>query len=258
MKKILKIYLQPTFLLCVVVLGVASASIKLIKSYEDITIIKKAIPLKKSFEAVEETAFSPYTVVARQKIANKDVLESLGTEDYLQWILEDTRVPLSSPVRNCSLFVTYYTGNPDQVPHVPDACYIGGGHERVDKFSVSLNINDNAGAQGGFQGPKRIEATGIIFKRKSREIWQTDAEFMVLYFFRVNGQYRGNRTETRIALGTNLRSEYSYFSKVEIKFFNSRGSYPSKEETIAAAEEFLSAVLPVLENDHWPDLESAN
>lgn len=260
MKKILKIYLQPTFLLCVVVLGAASASITWIKSHEDITIIKKAIPLKKSFDLADETVFSPYKVITKQLITNKDILESLGTEDYLQWVFEDTNVPINSPVRNCSLFVTYYTGNPDQVPHTPDACYIGGGHERVDKFNVSLSINGNTGTQGNRAGSKkrRIGATGIIFRGKSQEIWQIDTEFMVLYFFRVNGHYKANRTDTRLALGTNLRSEYSYFSKVEIKFFNIRGSYPSKEESIAAAEKFLGVVLPVLENDHWPDLESVN
>lgn len=255
MKKILKIYLQPAFLLSVAVLGTASAHIMWTKSHEDITTIKKAIPLKKSFDLMDENAFSPYKVVAKQSITNKDIIESLGTEDYVQWTFEDSSVPLDSPVRNCSLFVTYYTGNPDQVPHVPDACYIGGGHERINKFSVSFNVKNNTAAQTGVEGSKkrRISATGLILARKSKEIWQIDSEFAVLYFFRVNNVYKGNRTETRIALGTNLRSEYSYFSKIELKFFNMKTGYPTKEQSIAAAEDFLSVVLPVLENDHWPD-----
>ena len=87
---------------------------------------------------LDEKLLEPYKVLEKSKIDNKDVLESLGTEDYLQWILEDTTVDVLSPVRNCSVFITYYTGNPDQVPHVPEACYTGGGNEVKDKFSVML------------------------------------------------------------------------------------------------------------------------
>ena len=250
MKNILKIYLQPTFLLCVAVLGTASGRIAWIKSHEGIRIIKKPIPLKKPFDLMDETGLSPYKVVAKQLITNKDVLESLGTEDYLQWTLEDTRVPFGSPVRYCSLFVTYYTGNPDQVPHVPDACYIGGGHKRADKFSVSFNVNGLT--------KKKIPASGLTFTKKSQEIWEIATEFTVLYFFRVNGLYKGNRTDTRIALGANLKSEYSYFSKIELKFFNLQTGYPTKEESIAAAEKLLAVVLPILEKDHWPDLDSVD
>jgi hypothetical protein len=250
MKKILKIYLQPTFLLCVAVLGTASGRMAWVKSHEGIRIIKKPIPLKISFDFMDETALFPYKVLGKQSITNKDVLETLGTEDYLQWTLEDTRVPFNSPVRHCSLFVTYYTGNPDQVPHVPDACYIGGGHKRVAKFSVSFNVNGLT--------KRQIPATGIIFTKKSREIWETATDFTVLYFFNVNGLYKGNRTDARIALGTNLKSEYSYFSKVELNFFNIQTGFPTKEEAVAAAEKLLAVVLPIFEKDHWPDLDSTD
>lgn len=256
MKKILKIYLQPTFLLSVAVLAAAVGYIAWVKSDEGIRLIKKSIPLKKPFDLMDEKALWPYKVVDKQKITDKDIIESLGTEDYIQWTLEDTRVPFDSPVRDCSLFITYYTGNPDQVPHVPEACYTGGGNERVDKFSVSFDVNDNTGTDGTKK--RLIPATGLVFRRKSSEIWQIDADFTVIYFFKVNGKYEGNRTETRIALGTNLSSEYSYFSKVEIKFFNLRFGYPTKEEAVAATGKLLSVILPVLERDHWPDWKAIN
>ena len=256
MKKFLKIYLQPTFLLSVAVLTTALGYIAWVKANEGIRLIKKPIPLKESFDLMDEKALWPYKVVGKHKITNKDIIESLGTEDYLQWTIEDPRVPFDSPVRYCSLFVTYYTGNPDQVPHVPEACYTGGGNERIDKFGISFDINGNTGSDNTKK--KQIPATGLVFRNKSTEIWQIDADFTVLYFFRVNGQYEGNRTETRIALGTNLNSEYSYFSKVEIKFFNMKFGYPNKEEAIAATEKLLTVVLPVLERDHWPDWDAAN
>jgi hypothetical protein len=57
---------------------------------------------------------------------------------------------------------------------------------------------------------------------------------------------------TRWALG-DLSSEYSYFSKVEISFSNLRGIYPDKEQAIDATEKLLKVLLPVLEENHWPD-----
>jgi hypothetical protein len=79
---------------------------------------------------MKEQALRPYVVKQKEQILNRDVLESLGTEEYLQWILEAPDAAPGSPTRFCSLFITYYTGNPDMVPHVPDECYVGGGNER--------------------------------------------------------------------------------------------------------------------------------
>ena len=194
-------------------------------------------------------------MLEKSKIDNKDVIESLGTEEYLQWLLEDTTVDVLSPVRNCFIFITYYTGNPDQVPHVPEACYTGGGNEIKDRFSVTLDIGD-VNLPGVRQGGK-IPATGLIFTQKSAEVWQSAEQFPVIYFFKVNGLYKGNRTATRIVLG-DLTSEYSYFSKIEIKFFNSKGFYSEKTEAITAAERLLKVLLPVLEKNHWPDWNKVN
>ena len=75
--EILKIYLQPTFLLCVAVLGTASGRMAWVKSHEGIRIIKKPIPLKIPFDFMDETALFPYKVLGKQSITNKDVLETL-------------------------------------------------------------------------------------------------------------------------------------------------------------------------------------
>ncbi|HEY5138099.1 MAG TPA: hypothetical protein VIJ25_02090, partial [Methylococcales bacterium] len=87
---------------------------------------------------------------------------------------------------------------------------------------------------------------------------QGDSTFSVLYFLKVNGIYAGNRDAARRVMQTNFFSKYSYFSKVEWFFFNDSGaSYPSKEQTTEASQKFLQLLLPVLENDHWPDWEKA-
>ncbi|MCD4831301.1 MAG: hypothetical protein K8R02_05760 [Anaerohalosphaeraceae bacterium] len=244
MKDIIKNYLQVPFLICVAAIVLCSIYISYRKDHYGITLIKKALPLKKPFDLMDETALAPYKLIHKRKITNKDILESLGTESYLQWTLEDETVCEMSPVRHCSLFVTYYTGNPDQVPHVPEACYTGGGHQIADKASIKLHIADANIAD--------VPATSLTFKTSPAEIWQAESKFTVIYFFKVNNLYKGNRTSTRFALG-DLTNEYSYFSKVEVKFFNKNGLYPERDETIAATEKVLSKLLPALEKYHWPD-----
>lgn len=252
MKSLLKNYIQPAFLLTVCCLLITAGFMSGFKSRRGLTIIKKALPLKLSFDQLDEKLLEPYKVLNKAKIDNQDVLESLGTNDYMQWILDDTSVDVMSPVRNCSVFITYYTGNPDQVPHVPEACYTGGGNQVENNTSVSIELGDVNMAQV----PKNISATALTFTKKTTEIWQSSAEFVVIYFFKVNGEYKDNRTGVRIALG-DLASEYSYFSKVELKFFNNKGLYPDKQQSIEAAGRLLKILLPALEKNHWPDWKQA-
>ena len=250
MKNFSRNYLQPSFLISFVLLGVFAGGMSYFKAHWSIILIKKPLSLKEPFDMLDGKLLEPYKVLEKSKIDNKDVLESLGTEEYLQWFLEDTTVDTLSPVRNCSLFITYYTGSPDQVPHVPEACYMGGGFESDEKFEVDLNVGDIN--MPGISGNVKIPATGLIFGQRSSEVWQTSIKFPVIYFFKVNGQYKGNRTSVRIALG-DLTSEYSYFSKIEIKFFNLKGLYPEKAQAVEATEKLLKVLLPVLEKNHWPE-----
>jgi hypothetical protein len=250
MKNFLRNYLQPPFLISFVLLVIFAGGMSYFKAHWGITLIKKPLSLKEPFDMLDEKLLEPYKVLEKSKIDNKDVLESLGTEEYLQWTLEDTTVDTLNPVRNCSLFITYYTGNPDQVPHVPEACYMGGGFESDEKFEVDLNVGDIN--MPGISGNMKIPATGLVFGKKSSEVWQASVKFPVIYFFKVNGQYKGNRTSVRIALG-DFTSEYSYFSKIEIKFFNLKGLYPEKAQAVEATEKLLKVLLPVLEKNHWPE-----
>ncbi len=78
------------------------------------------------------------------------------------------------------------------------------------------------------------------------------ANFPVLYFFKVNGEYAANREEARITLNKNLFRNSSYFSKIEL-IFNEKSISPTKEEAVAVGEKVLSIILPILEKDHWPE-----
>lgn len=211
------------------------------------------MPLKKSLNLIDEKALSPYKVVSEQEITNQEIIESLGTEDYIQWILEDSEAAANSAVYKCSLFITYY-GLPDRVPHVPEECYTGGGHQRLTSDSVTLEINNES-----FSG--KIPARYLVFASTKSDYWGMDTKFPILYLFNVNEVYANSRDDVRFALNKKIFSKYSYFSKVEWKFFNTRLGkpiYPSKEEAITASQKLLSVILPILEKEHWPIVKKGN
>jgi hypothetical protein len=244
-------YLQPAFLICVCLLattaGVMSATIKMAGIY----LKKEPLPLKKTLSDLDKSNLGPYKVVAKSKIENQDVLNTLGTEDYIQWTLEDTNEPEGSATRFCTLFITYYA-TPDKVPHVPEECYIGGGFERVSSDEVAIKIDSTP---SGAAGQQQVSARYLVFGRTNPDPLVGKATFSVLYIFSVNGQYAGSREDTRLILNKNLFGKFSYFSKVEWKFYNGnfgRLIYPNRPQTISASEKLLKVILPVLEKEHWP------
>ncbi|MGA2678374.1 MAG: hypothetical protein ABSF37_03620 [Sedimentisphaerales bacterium] len=234
-------YLQPAFLICVCLLAITTVSMsKFSRHYEP-------LPLKKSLSDLDKSNLAPYKVVEKSKIENQDILNTLGTEDYIQWALEDTSAPAESKTRFCTLFITYYS-LPDIVPHRPEECYIGGGLQGIKFETVMLKA-----INGVYE--RDIKTRYLVFAdTKSDILTGGTSSFPILYTFRVNGKY-GDRYDVRNTLNWNSFSKYSYFSKVEWKFYNiasGRTIYPNKQEAIAASEKLMSVILPVLEKEHWP------
>ena len=256
MKTVLKPYFRPAFLVCTVLLLTAATTKSLVIQALGWHLTKHPLPLKQSLHDMDESALLPYTVRNKLRIDNADVLATLGTEDYLQWIVEDPDADPASPIRFCSIFVTYYTGDPDMVPHVPDECYVGGGNRRKAGYVDTAALPRDSG-----QNPQTIRYQNILFTGTGESITAPTVEFYVAYLFHVNGQYSGSRTETRSHLSQNFLSRYSYFSKVEWQFygFDAFGRiYPSREQVVQASEKLLQSLLPALEDGHWPDWEAAN
>ena len=240
------VYLQPAFVICVLVLAVTGAGMSIAMRNMGMILKKEPLPLKKSLEFLDETDLSPYRVVPpKLTITNDDILKALGTKDYIQWILEDTEQARTSPVKKCLLFITYYP-LPDRVPHVPEECWTGGGYQRLRSEDVRLNINNMTDFE------VNIPAKYLVFGPKAANLWQSDIRIPNVYFFRVNDQFAGSREEARIALNKNLFGKHSYFCKVEL-VFNAGPTQPNKEEAVGACEKLLSVILPILERNHWPD-----
>jgi hypothetical protein len=234
-------YREPAFLICTAVLALAGVGMSLATQRLGLYLKKEPLPLKKPLDALEEGKLAPYQVTAKIPIENEDIRKSLGTEDYIQWRLEDPREPVQSPVRRLLLFITYYR-RPDRVPHVPEECYSGGGYQRLATNAVVFHVS-----------PHEIPGRYLLFEKAAQEVGLTVPRFPVLYLFRVNSEYVGSRDDARIALNKNLFSKCSYFCKIEM-VFNQSLTAPTRENAVAASEKLLTVLLPLLEQEHWPDL----
>ncbi len=239
----MKPYTQPAFLICAVVLAIAGIAM------EWVHVEKLPFTLKKTLDRLDEKGLAPYKVVSRGKIKNEEVVKSLGTEDYIQWILEDTDAAADSAVRKCLLFITYYE-LPDKVPHVPEECYMGTGHQRLASDSVTFEIK-----KGGSE--RKIPGRHLVFESTRANYWGRSEKFSVLYLIKVNKDYTNSRDGARWVLNKNIFSRYVYFCKVEWNFLGNSGekTYPKKEAAVVASEKLLGVILPLLEREHWPDWE---
>lgn len=243
----LKVYFQPAFVICVLVLAIAGGGMSYAMKKLGVVFEKEPLPLKKSLSLLDTENLNPYVVISKEEITNPDTLKSLGTEDYIQWIMQDSEKAHDSPVREYLLFITYYR-LPDRVPHVPEECWTGGGYQKLGSDAVTLEIDDHSGFK------VKIPAKYLVFGPRKGSAWRGETRIPNLYFFKVNGQYAGSREDARLILNKNLFGKKSYFCKVEL-IFNRSSTVPRKEDVIKASEKLQAVVLPILEREYLPDWE---
>lgn len=244
------------FLGCVALLAVFTIAFEV--QFRDNIIRKLALPLKRELSQLDRDKLT-YTDPATGKTFMYDLagnpvqlppemVNELGTDQYLSWPLvlmsvEENQAggrPAEEPFQ---VFVTYYTGKPDQVPHVPEQCMLGNGYRQVGNRLVTVDL------PGLPEKDRRVPLQALLFHRRTL---MDEESRLVMYTFRVCDEWHADRDGVRMALG-NPRALYAYFSKVEV----SLGLPPAMPpEAVAKATEagkrFLQTALPVLVQDHWP------
>lgn len=230
------------FLVAVIILGAAAVLAGPVGSWLQYRLDKEPLPLVRPLAAMDVDAIYPYRLMDRRTL-EPTVVEALGTTQFLLWTLEDTSVPPSDPLRLATLFVTYYTGGRDLVPHVPDECMLGAGyqparaHENKDMTLPALTRTRPT-------VPVRV----CTFVRTAIH---NHAKLTVIYTFACNGTFTATRHGVRLLTG-DPRNRYAYFSKVEVSFPGA-----TREQSVAGAKKLLDTILPVLLRDHYPDFASA-
>lgn len=230
------------FLVAVFLLFVAWIFAGPLAGYWNIKQSKERLSLKRPLNALDPGLLAPYRVVNRV-VLESVVEEALGTGDYVQWMLENPQLPPSDPLRFVQLFVTYYSGGHNLVPHTPDVCYLGAGYQPTQPHeSIELDVPIAEVADGKL--PVRVLTFGktAVFDREEQS---------VVYTFNCNGRFVNTRTAVRVLIN-DLTNTYAYFSKIEISFPRA-----TREQCIDGAAKLFARVVPVLLRDHFPDFEAS-
>jgi len=237
------------FLLCLFVLGSAAVMTGPVARWARIALIKQPIDCRKPLHELRKDALGPYRFVEDEGTQfSAAIVAALGTDVLINWTFEDTRKEVSPRLRFISLAVTYYTGAANLVPHTPDLCFRGAGYQLKQEENLAVPVT------GLGPGPVQVPIRVLTFVASSI---LGNAEPTVIYTFHGNGQFTASRNGLRLLI-TDPRDKSAYFSKVEISFSSGRGGVrnPTREQSIEAAREFLSHVLPLLVKEHWPDWEA--
>ena len=233
---------SPPFVIAVVMLMVAIVLAGPVAAWKKFKRAKLPLPLKKALTALDVEALAPYQVVERV-VLDPTVVEALGTDRYLNWVLEDSSLPSGDPLRRASLLVTYYSGGQDLVPHTPDVCFLGTGYEPAQPHE-NRKIEVRSLPAESAMVPIRV----CTFVRTS--VFQ-HKKHSVVYTFFCNGRAVCTRTDVRLLIN-NPTNTYAYFSKVEVSFPRA-----TRAQNIEGAQKLFERLLPVLRRDHWPDFEAA-
>jgi len=247
----------PRFYVCVGILVAAAISMQGIARALGTYFQKQAVPLKRPLSALDRNKLRPYEPHRHQPPPLSDeTVENLGTKEYLAWNLRDRTREADAPDAVVRLFVTYYTGKRDPVPHVPEECWAAGGWEQLAGSEARVTVTAADGR------PVTIPVTLLEFAPPGRRGTRGAAagegapRLVVAYFFYANGQYVNSRLGVRRAVA-NLRDRYAYYSKIELSFHDDgAGRLADREQTLAATSRFLNVLMPVLWQDHYQDWEA--
>ena len=234
---------QPSFVICTVLLITCAGLRAGAKWLQQ----KEAVDLYKPLSQLDRDALGPY-VFDKEIPIMPEVESELGTSKYINWILKDTSVSEGDPAQYLGLFVSYYTGTPDKVAHIPEICRVANGWQIDNDENTEITAPDCGLESNNNKLPIRIlDAELPQFNTRSQK--QT-----IAYFFAVNGGYCCTRNQVRNRMN-NWRNRYAFYSKIEITPLAGPDTLP-REQALAAVAKLCRTVTPILWSEHWPDWES--
>lgn len=229
-----------------------------------VVLIKKPVELRHSVKLIPEQA-GPWKMVYEEPELSPEILDALGTRHYFtRHYLDTTQAQpenfnyspqggqwVFTPGSVVRLHMTYYTGKPDLVPHVPDNCFVGAGLINKGRTPGSLSLDpelsepdpsgDGLVAESQLVGEVPIPGLDVpVSVLAFVNPKQSNApEQYVLYFFLTNGEYARDRLKIR-ATAAEPRSLYHYYAKVEIQL---PGTF-DREQLLTTASDAMSHLMP--------------
>ncbi len=245
------------FVICVATLLVSAVSMQFIAKVFDQYFRKLPVPLIESLSTFKKANLAPeYGHHIRLVPPIRDeTLVTLGTKEYAQLLIVDQSKDAEDPASVAHLFITYYTGQPDMVPHVPDECYQAGGYELLSAENTQVEVPGVGAADDEL--PIRL----LTFAMRGRGLspslqTASGTELHVMYFFLTNGTYVTTRSQVRLRTAS-LRDRHAYYAKFEVRFSDHEFREDAGEdESLAAMEKLMRKVLPILLSDHFVDWDT--
>lgn len=226
------------YTLAVATLFVSAGWMHIAKQRGYLIVLKKALPIRRLLKDFDKDALLPYHV-ADSTTFSPDLLQELGTEEYISWFLSAPGEEYSKENRRTLVSVTYYTGVVDQVPHVPEECYTQG--------AASLQDDDTLDMQLPVLG-REVPVRKLAFVRAG----DLSKSTIVYYTICVNGDFYSTRQLVRLRMGDD-EDTHLYYSKVEIAFLNVRPKERRSGELDKPATEIMDRLLVELVKSHWPE-----
>lgn len=220
--------------LAVVVLAAGAIGMKAAKARGFLTVLKEPLPIRKPLRDLDRDSLGPFVVLSVKKLG-ADIVQELGTEEYINWVLVDSRLKKQT-LASVSLSVTYYTDVLDQVPHVPEECYFQGAFSPAGDETLMLKT-DRPGQE--------IPVRRLSFFPPRQFVKKT----YVYYTIRVNEAFYAKRRSVRWRMGS-TDDTHLYYSKVEVGFQHvPAGNVGGLDRR---AKELFDLVIAELEKSHWP------
>ena len=218
------------------VLAGGAARLQYAKARGELQLIKKALPIRKPLPDMDLKVLAPWEASGVRM--RPDTEQELGTSEYSLWNLH--KPGDRSAAGATSLFLTYYTGVQDQVPHVPEECYqVGGSALESD---VEMTDIDIAGQESSIRK--------LTFLPTPKEMQDGDVgRKYVYYLIAVNGELLASRNTVRIRMA-DPRDSHLYYSKVELTFHSETAVEDNRLDGIAV--DLLNRTVTELFKSHWP------
>jgi hypothetical protein len=244
---------------CLVLLLAAACVLPVSANFLGAYFRKLPLPTKKPLPAMDALALLPRFALAPPEMQPRPLpheeVENLGTENYLMWQVLDREKKAGDAASRAHIFLSYYTGKPDMVPHNPEECNAAAGFTLAGKQTIEV---ETIGPSGG---PIKVPVAVLEFdppeSGKSLLNTRTAMRRTVMFFFCTNGGFATTRSEVRWRV-SNLADRYAYYSKIEVSFMDVAGRPATREQSVEALPALLNTLMPVLWRDHYQDWDAVS
>jgi hypothetical protein len=226
-----------------VVIAVGAGAVYSVEKSLGLTFDKPPMPLQQPLALLNKNIGgipARYVAEGEDRTMTEEILEVLGTREYLLRRYVDLRQPAESPTSALHVNLNYYaTGS--STPHVPEICWAGSGMIEAPGSSRRIFEIPDVKRRDGSVVTLRMNMISFLAPgSENREKLKN-----VAYMFEVNGEYVATPKEVTSRFWK-ASNKYAYDTKIEVTVGDGK-QFCTQDEAQAAISEFIRAALPDIE-----------